>query len=81
MLAYQWQTPSSEEGGKPLPFRITSLTDRNPVTPEDELVVVACPDPQGAEECFKLVRVAGEQEEAAGREARPVVLFNPRLSR
>jgi hypothetical protein len=36
---------------------------------------------QGAEECIRLVRMVGEQDEAAGREARPVVLFNPRMSR
>lgn len=36
---------------------------------------------QGAEECMRLVRMVGEQDEAAGREARPVILFNPRMSR
>ena len=30
---------------------------------------------------MRLVRMVGEQDEAAGREARPVVLFNPRMSR
>lgn len=48
---------------------------------EDEVIVVACPDPQGAEECIRLVRAAGEQDEREGRPYRPIVLFNPRLSR
>ncbi len=108
MLSHQWRRP---EGETPLPFRLTSLTDRVPVSPEDELVVVACPDPQvcvhrgcsphsptlpfaratrnrpiwphpkGAEECIRLVRMFGEQDEKVGRDYRPVVLFNPRLSR
>jgi|LauGreSBDMM110SN_4_FD.fasta_scaffold28811_1 hypothetical protein len=29
---------------------------------------------------MRLVRIAGEQDEAAGREMRPIVLFNPRMS-
>lgn len=29
---------------------------------------------------MRLVRMTGEQDEAAGRELRPVVLFNPRMS-
>ena len=63
-----------------LPFRITSLNDRLPVQVDDEVIVVACPDPQGAEETMKLVRSAGEQDEKQSREYRPIVLFNPRLS-
>ena len=43
--------------------------------------MVACPDPQGADECIRLVRAAGEQDEREGRPYRPIVLFNPRLSR
>lgn len=45
------------------------------------MIVVACPDPQGADECIRLVRAAGEQDEREGRPYRPIVLFNPRLSR
>ena len=45
MLAYQWK-PTAEGGGDPLPFRITSLNDRMPVSVDDMAVVVACPDPQ-----------------------------------
>ena len=44
MLSYQWKPTSEGEG--PLPFRITSLNDRIPVSPDDLAVVVACPDPQ-----------------------------------
>lgn len=44
------------------------------------MIVVACPDPQGAEETIRLVRMAGEQDEKEGREYRPIILFNPRLS-
>lgn len=73
MLSYQWKDSG-------LPCRITSLTDRFPVTPEDEVIIVACPDPPGADECIKLVRTAREQDEQEGRPYRPVVLFNPRLS-
>jgi hypothetical protein len=72
MLAYQWQDAS---------FTLNSLNSRSPVAPEDELVVVCCPDPPGAEECLKLVRMVGDQDEKAGVMDRPVVLFNQRLSR
>ncbi len=47
MLSHQWKQPN-EDGSPaaPLPFRLTSLTDRIPISTDDELVVVACPDPQ-----------------------------------
>ncbi|MCJ1467936.1 hypothetical protein MMC07_006561 [Pseudocyphellaria aurata] len=38
MLQHQWQDA---------PFRIASLGDRNPVKDEDEIVILAAPDPQG----------------------------------
>lgn len=38
MLANQWQDA---------PFRITSLGDRVPVGDDDEIVILAAPDPQG----------------------------------
>jgi hypothetical protein len=72
MLDYQWQDKA---------FTVNSLNSRRPVSPEDDLIIVACPDPPGAEECLKLVRMVGEQDEAAGVMERPVVLFNQRLSR
>jgi len=77
MLSYQWK--KEEEGGG-VGFKINSLMDRLPVSKDDELVIVACPDPFGAEECIRLVRSVGEQDEREGREYRPVVLFNPRLN-
>jgi hypothetical protein len=64
MLSYQWKQQAIAENPEaplPLPFRITSLNDRIPVSPEDEAVVIACPDPPGAEECMRLVRAVGEQ--------------------
>lgn len=33
---------------KDFPYSLSSLTDRKPVAVEDDLVVVAAPDPQGA---------------------------------
>jgi hypothetical protein len=44
-----------------MPFKITSLTDRLPISKDDELVIVACPDPVGANDCIKIVRSVGEQ--------------------
>jgi hypothetical protein len=48
MLSYQWQDRT---------FKIDSLNSRRPVEPADELVVIACPDPPGAEDCLKAVRL------------------------
>jgi len=53
-------------------YRISSLTDRLPVNEEDDLVVLAAPDPQGLEKCKK---IALDLEDV-----RPLVLFNPRLA-
>lgn len=72
MLTYQWTDKS---------FAVDSLNARRPVSPEDELVVICCPDPFGAEECQRTVRQVAEQDEKAGVMERPVVLFNQRLSR
>jgi len=72
MLSYQWADKA---------FAIDSLNARRPVTPEDDLIVICCPDPPGAEECQRAVRQVGEQDEKGGVMERPVVLFNQRLSR
>ena len=71
MLSYQWQERS---------FKIDSLNARRPVSADDELVVLACPDPPGADDALRLVRAVGEQDEKAGTLERPIVLFNQRLS-
>uniref|UniRef100_A0A383WB98 DUF1995 domain-containing protein n=1 Tax=Tetradesmus obliquus TaxID=3088 RepID=A0A383WB98_TETOB len=71
MLTYQWTDKT---------FAVDSLNARRPVSPEDELVVICCPDPFGAEECQRTVRQVAEQDEKAGVMERPVVLFNQRLS-
>ena len=72
MLAYQWPDRS---------FKVDSLNARRPVSAEDDLIVICCPDPFGAEECQRTVRQVAEQDEKAGVMDRPVVLFNQRLSR
>jgi len=54
-------------------FKFSSLNDRKPVDPEDDLVVLATPDPQGLEDCY---RIAAMLEEGGP----PLVMFNPRLA-
>jgi hypothetical protein len=71
MLSNQWPDRA---------FAISSLNSRRPVAAEDALVVVACPDPPGAEDCLRTVRLTSEQDEQAGVPERPLVLFNQRLS-
>ncbi|KAG2454248.1 hypothetical protein HYH02_001282 [Chlamydomonas schloesseri] len=71
MLSHQWADRQ---------FNISSLNDRKPVDADDDLVVIACPDPPGAEECMRLVRTMGQQAETEGALDRPIVLFNQRLS-
>lgn len=71
MLSNQWPDRT---------FAISSLNSRRPVAAEDALVVVACPDPPGADDCLRAVRLTSEQDEQAGVPERPVVLFNQRLS-
>jgi hypothetical protein len=72
MLTYQWTDKT---------FAVDSLNARRPVSAEDELIVICCPDPFGAEECQRTVRQVAEQDEKAGVMDRPIVLFNQRLSR
>jgi hypothetical protein len=72
MLAHNWQDRT---------FAIDSLNARRPVSADDDLIVICCPDPFGAEECQRTVRQVSEQDEKAGVMDRPVVLFNQRLSR
>jgi hypothetical protein len=71
MLSNQWPDRT---------FAISSLNSRRPVAADDALVVVACPDPPGADDCLRAVRMTSEQDEQAGVPERPVVLFNQRLS-
>jgi len=71
MLSNQWPDRT---------FAISSLNSRRPVAAEDALVVLACPDPPGADDCLRAVRLTSEQDEQAGVPERPVVLFNQRLS-
>ena len=52
MLSHQWKGTGPEANGGALPFRITSLNDRTPVSPDDLAVVVACPDPQVGSDLF-----------------------------
>ncbi|GBF95285.1 hypothetical protein Rsub_08316 [Raphidocelis subcapitata] len=68
MLSHQWQDRA---------FTIDSLNSRRPVQAGDELIIVACPDPPGAEDCLRTI---AEQDEREGIPERPVVLFNQRLS-
>lgn len=55
-----------------LTFGIASLLDRKPLTEDDSLVVIAAPDPQGADETIRVSNSVGEEK--------AVVLFNPRLA-
>ncbi|GFR47790.1 hypothetical protein Agub_g9560 [Astrephomene gubernaculifera] len=71
MLSHRWPDRA---------FNIASLNDRRPVDADDELVVLACVDPPGAEDCMRVVRQVSEQDEQAGTPGRPVVLFNQRMS-
>eukprot|EP01025_Chloroclados_australasicus_P010952 TRINITY_DN1467_c0_g1_i1.p3 TRINITY_DN1467_c0_g1~~TRINITY_DN1467_c0_g1_i1.p3 ORF type:complete len:231 (+),score=32.97 TRINITY_DN1467_c0_g1_i1:57-749(+) len=63
MLQNQWQDAQ---------FSISSLNDFHPIDENDELVVVAAPDPQGLDDLTKMISNAGESVQ--------FVLFNPRLS-
>ncbi|GIL69195.1 hypothetical protein Vretimale_12588 [Volvox reticuliferus] len=71
MLSHQWQDRA---------FNIASLNDRRPVDSDDELIVIACVDPPGADDCIRVVRQVREQDEQAGVLDRPIVLFNQRMS-
>lgn len=61
-LKHNWQDTT---------FTLASLGDRLPLTGAEDLVVVAAPDPQAAEECVQLNRMVPAHV--------PMVLFNPRL--
>jgi len=45
MLKNQWTDAA---------FGFASLNDRSPVQPDDDIVVLAAPDPQGAEEAIRI---------------------------
>lgn len=72
MLVHQWGDRA---------FGVDSLNARRPVSAEDDLIVICCPDPFTAEECQRTVQQVSEADEKAGVMDRPVVLFNQRLSR
>ncbi|KAK9814519.1 hypothetical protein WJX72_007274 [[Myrmecia] bisecta] len=63
MLKNQWQDVT---------FHLSSLNDRKVFSEEDDLIVIAAPDPQGLQD---VVRVSQQAEGS-----KPVVLFNPRLA-
>eukprot|EP01024_Parvocaulis_polyphysoides_P054924 TRINITY_DN5574_c0_g3_i1.p1 TRINITY_DN5574_c0_g3~~TRINITY_DN5574_c0_g3_i1.p1 ORF type:complete len:336 (-),score=49.42 TRINITY_DN5574_c0_g3_i1:196-1158(-) len=55
-------------------FSISSLNDFNPVDKDDELVIIAAPDPQGLKDLMKMVQQNEENQSLQ------YVLFNPRLA-
>ena len=57
--------------GDDLPFRIRCINDRKPLYEDEELVIVASPDPQSVAECMKINDMVPSNV--------PMVLFNPRL--
>ena len=63
MLSAQWKDAN---------FQFSSLNDRKPFEEDDELIVIACADPQSVEEVISIARDVEGQI--------PVVLFNPRLA-
>ncbi|PRW33042.1 hypothetical protein C2E21_8017 [Chlorella sorokiniana] len=63
MLKNQWTDAA---------FGFASLNDRRPVAAEDEIVVLAAPDPQGADDAMRI-----SQQLAEGQ---ALVMFNPRLA-
>jgi hypothetical protein len=52
-------------------FTITSLNDRKPVSGEEDLVILAAPDPPGADDCIRVNRMVPTST--------PIVLLNPRI--
>jgi Domain of unknown function (DUF1995) len=52
-------------------FTLKSLNDKKPVTGEEDLVIVASPDPTGAQDCVRVSKLVPSFV--------PMVLFNPRL--
>ncbi|KAI7838252.1 hypothetical protein COHA_007941 [Chlorella ohadii] len=63
MLKNQWTDAT---------FGFASLNDRKPVAAEDEIIVLAAPDPQGADDA---IRISGQLAEGQA-----MVMFNPRLA-
>jgi hypothetical protein len=63
MLRNQWDDAA---------FTVSSLNDRTPVDPEDELIVMAAPDPPSLD---KIVAISNRLEPS-----QTLVMFNPRLS-
>lgn len=63
MLSSQWVDAN---------FRFSSLNDRNPFAEDDNVIVIACADPQGVD---KVIEMARKTEGTT-----PLVLFNARLA-
>lgn len=58
MLSYQWRT-GPDAGDEPAGFRLSSLNDRRPVQAGDAIVIMACPDPPGADDALRIIRQVG----------------------
>lgn len=54
------------------PFGFASLNDRRPVAADDDIVVLAAPDPPGADDAIRISQGLGEGQS--------LVMFNPRLA-
>ncbi|KAL4448843.1 hypothetical protein ABPG77_007560 [Micractinium sp. CCAP 211/92] len=54
------------------PFGFASLNDRRPVAADDDIVVLAAPDPPGADDAMRISQGLGEDQ--------ALVMFNPRLA-
>ncbi|KAL4422848.1 hypothetical protein ABPG75_009045 [Micractinium tetrahymenae] len=54
------------------PFGFASLNDRRPVSEDDDIVVLAAPDPPGADDAIRISERLGEGQ--------CMVMFNPRLA-
>ena len=57
MLSAQWGDA---------PFGFASLTDRAPVRPEDDVIVLAAPDPPGADKAIRIAEGAAAAMSAWG---------------
>ena len=58
--------------GEEIGFNITCLGDRKPLTGEEDLIILAAPDPTGQAACIALNGMVTPDT--------PLVLFNPRLA-
>ncbi|KAI3430548.1 hypothetical protein D9Q98_005141 [Chlorella vulgaris] len=63
MLRNQWTDAA---------FEFAALNDRKPVTEQDDIVVLAAPDPMGADAAIRITRGLAEGQS--------LVMFNPRLA-